>query len=116
MCPSRRNVSSISCNDLSVTPAKRTSCFMTPRSRFLTCKRIAVKEPEQCYLLAIRLKLCGHRVGHEAAKGPAEQVVRSDRLDLANKAQVVGGHVLEGPGKYIPLNKIARLQPIDRVA
>src|SRR5712692_3744175 len=89
--------------------SKKHFCFTIPVTPFLRRKRIAVEEPEQGDLLAIRLKLCGHRVSHEAAKGPADQAVRSDRLNLANKAQVVGGHVLDSSWKQIPLNKIARL-------
>src|SRR5262245_39787225 len=52
-------------------------------------------------------------MSHQPAKGPTQQIVRSGALHPANKAQVVGGHVLDRIGECVSLNETARLQAIN---
>src|SRR5262249_40113645 len=76
--------------------------------------RITVKEGEQCNLLAGRLQLRCDRMRHEAAEGPAEQVVGPDRLNLTNETQIVRRYLLQSAGENVWLQQAARLQPINR--
>src|ERR671931_2145201 len=70
---------------------------------------IAVEKGEHCDLFSDGLELRGNRVSHQAAKGPTEEVVRSDGLNLANEAQVILDHILDSTRKDVWLTKIARL-------
>src|SRR4029079_1290272 len=77
--------------------------------------RIAVEQRQQRDLFAHGLKLRGNGKRHEAAKRPAEQVVRSMRLDAPYEAQIVLCHLIDGAGTSCPLRQIARLKPVDRM-
>jgi hypothetical protein len=70
---------------------------------------IAVEKGEHCDLFTDGLELRGNRVSHQAAKGPAEEAVRSDRLNFANKAQIIYNHILNTTREDFWLSKIARL-------
>src|SRR5262249_44580022 len=58
--------------------------FMATAQRVLAIARIAVEKGEQCDLLSRGLEAGGNCVSNSAANGPAKQVGRSDRLNLAN--------------------------------
>src|SRR5580700_6151721 len=76
---------------------------------------IAIKERKYRDLLTRLLKVRGDRIGHESAHGPAEEVVRPVRLNVANDTCVVSGHFLHSFWEYIRLAEVANLQRIERV-
>ena len=52
---------------------------------------------------------------HKAAERPAEQVVGADRLDLADKVDVVDRHLVDRVRAHLALDQVAGLQSIDRL-
>src|SRR5262245_66687548 len=50
----------------------------------------------------------------ETAERPAEQVVRPDRLDLADEAQIVCSHLLDAVGPEVAFQQAPRLEPVNR--
>src|SRR6266446_1041740 len=83
--------------------------FMATAQRLLAIARIAVEKGEQCDLLPRGLEVSGNCVSNQAAKRPAKQVVRSGRLNLANKVQIIYGHILNSMGQHFWLREVARL-------
>src|SRR5262245_39928556 len=83
--------------------------FMATAQRLLATARIAVEKGEQCDLLPCGLEVSGNCVSHSTAKGTAEQIVRSDWLNLANKTQIIFDDVINSVGEHLWLRKIARL-------
>src|SRR5215470_5813677 len=72
-------------------------------------ERITVEKGERGDLFAHGLKLSGHCMSHEAAKRPAQQVVRANSLNPSDNAQIVRRHAFNGVGQYLPLEEIAGL-------
>src|SRR6266498_3311747 len=83
--------------------------FVVEARGFLPIAWIAVEKGEHRDLFTDGLEVRGNRVSHQATKGPAEEVVRSDRLNFANKAQIIYNHILNTTREDFWLSKIARL-------
>src|SRR4051812_28633167 len=75
--------------------------------------RIAVEQRKQGNLLTLGLKLGGNGVRYKPAKRPAEQIVRTARLNLPNYSHIILGHFMDRAGAHRPLREITSLQTID---
>src|SRR5262249_28615234 len=92
-----------------------TGLFIGEPRRFLPMVWIAVQKGEQRDLFPKGLKVRGNRVSDQTTKRPAEQMVWSDGLNLANKAQIIYDHFLNSTRKDCWLTKVACLETVDRV-
>ena len=77
--------------------------------------RIAVEQRQKRDSLAHRLQARRHRMRDQAAKRPAQQVVRPGGWIFRMMLQIVRRHVVDRLRMHVAIGKVARLQTVDRM-
>src|SRR5215470_13908886 len=77
--------------------------------------RIGVEKCKKGNAVALLLQKSSDCISDKSPDGPANYMIRSGRLELADIIKVISSHLLDCLGEEFWLGQVASLQSIDRV-